>query len=141
MSVIPDILAFREALGIGNFHPRERRAIYSITLSEAMELRRLLARQEPTKYMRYGPLEHGSDVVTLPTPIDLPAPEPGPSWGGNYGMQVFVEGTPTLVERGRRLLAEALHLRMFGEHAPGGAETWAMWDRAAEDYLRSFFTQ
>lgn len=36
----------------------------------------------------------------------------------------------------RQLLEEALHLRMHGERAPGGDETWAGWDRKAEAYLR-----
>lgn len=36
-----------------------------------------------------------------------------------------------------KLLEEALHLRMNGERAPGGTETWADWDRAVETFLRS----
>src|SRR5258708_2203621 len=36
-----------------------------------------------------------------------------------------------------RLLEEALHLRMNGERAPGGTETWATWDRDAEAFMRS----
>ncbi len=39
-------------------------------------------------------------------------------------------------ERPVRLIEEALHLRMNGERAPGGNETWADWDRRAEQYLR-----
>lgn len=35
-----------------------------------------------------------------------------------------------------RLLEEALHLRMNGERAPGGNETWRDWDRKADAYLR-----
>jgi hypothetical protein len=35
-----------------------------------------------------------------------------------------------------RLLTEALHLRMNGERAPGGNETWADWDKSAEEFLR-----
>lgn len=34
------------------------------------------------------------------------------------------------------LLEYALHLRQHGERAPGGAETWAWFDRAAEHHLR-----
>jgi hypothetical protein len=34
------------------------------------------------------------------------------------------------------LVALALHLRMHGENAPGGNETWRLWDREAEDFLR-----
>jgi hypothetical protein len=37
----------------------------------------------------------------------------------------------------RRLLEYALHLRMHGERAPGGNETWAEFDRRCEAYLRS----
>jgi hypothetical protein len=40
------------------------------------------------------------------------------------------------VSTARQLLEEALHLRMHGERAPGGNETWAEWDRKAEAYLR-----
>lgn len=36
----------------------------------------------------------------------------------------------------RALLEEALHLRMHGERAPGGNETWADWDLRAEGWLR-----
>ena len=36
-----------------------------------------------------------------------------------------------------RLLEEALHLRMNGERAPGGNETWQDWDRKAEAFLRA----
>ena len=35
------------------------------------------------------------------------------------------------------LVEEALHLRMYGERAPGGDETWAEWDRKAEAFLRA----
>jgi hypothetical protein len=35
-----------------------------------------------------------------------------------------------------RLLEYALHLRMYGENAPGGTETWAEWDRMTEGFLR-----
>lgn len=36
------------------------------------------------------------------------------------------------------LLRQALHLRMNGERAPGGNETWRDWDLKAEAYLRGF---
>jgi len=41
-------------------------------------------------------------------------------------------------ERGEalRLLRLALHLRMHGERAPGGDETWAQFDRECEAFLR-----
>lgn len=35
-----------------------------------------------------------------------------------------------------RILEYALHLRMHGENAPGGSETWAKWDQLAEAFLR-----
>lgn len=35
-----------------------------------------------------------------------------------------------------RLLEEALHLRMNGERAPGGNETWRDWDMRAEQFLQ-----
>jgi hypothetical protein len=41
----------------------------------------------------------------------------------------------------RRLLEEALHLRMNGERAPGGNETWREWDRRAEMFLRAMSHQ
>jgi hypothetical protein len=34
------------------------------------------------------------------------------------------------------LLKEALHLRMNGEYAPGGAENWGDWDHKTETFLR-----
>jgi hypothetical protein len=36
-----------------------------------------------------------------------------------------------------KLLEEALFLRMNGERAPGGNETWHDWDNKAEVFLRS----
>ena len=36
-----------------------------------------------------------------------------------------------------RLLEAALHLHMNGERAPGGDETWAEWEHAVEEFLRS----
>ena len=40
------------------------------------------------------------------------------------------------LDRAIRLLEAALHLRMNGERAPGGSETWQDWDRRAETFLR-----
>jgi SOS-response transcriptional repressor LexA len=44
-------------------------------------------------------------------------------------------------DRGADLVRQALHLRMHGERAPGWRgrenETWAEWDRAAEEFLDS----
>lgn len=39
-------------------------------------------------------------------------------------------------EEASRLVGYALHLRMYGERAPGGDETWTAFDKAAEGYLR-----
>jgi L-lactate utilization protein LutB len=39
-------------------------------------------------------------------------------------------------DKALRLLEYALHLRMHGENAPGGNETWAQFDRDAEAFLR-----
>lgn len=36
----------------------------------------------------------------------------------------------------RRLVEQALHLAQNGERAPGGNETWAVWARRAEAWLR-----
>jgi len=36
-----------------------------------------------------------------------------------------------------RLLEYAFHLRVHGENAPGGRETWREFDRQVEDFLRS----
>ena len=41
------------------------------------------------------------------------------------------------LDRLRGLLAQAHHLRQHGERAPGGDETWADWERQAEQALRS----
>jgi hypothetical protein len=40
------------------------------------------------------------------------------------------------VHRLRALVEEALHLRMHGERAPGGTETWPEWDRKAGAAVR-----
>ena len=47
------------------------------------------------------------------------------------------EGKPPAVQ----LLEEALHLRMNGERAPGGNETWHDWDNRAEVFLRSLLPE
>jgi hypothetical protein len=41
------------------------------------------------------------------------------------------------LDAARRLLAYAMHLRQYGERAPGGDETWAEWDAMAEAHLRA----
>lgn len=40
------------------------------------------------------------------------------------------------LEIARELLEYALHLRMYGERAPGGNETWAEFDERCETFLR-----
>lgn len=35
------------------------------------------------------------------------------------------------------LIEYALHLRLYGERAPGGDETWREWDRRAEAFMRT----
>ena len=40
------------------------------------------------------------------------------------------------LEAAVRLVEEALHLRVNGERAPGGTETWHAWERKAERFLR-----
>jgi len=42
-----------------------------------------------------------------------------------------------LLRQAVRLLDFALHLRMYGENAPGGSETWAQFDGDVEGFLRS----
>lgn len=44
---------------------------------------------------------------------------------------------PAETEAAVKLLAYALHLRMHGERAPGGDETWKEWDDRTERFLRS----
>lgn len=39
-------------------------------------------------------------------------------------------------KQAEQLVEEALHLRMYGELAPGSYDTWAEWDQRAEAYLR-----
>lgn len=36
----------------------------------------------------------------------------------------------------RALLIRALYLRMWGENAPGGDDSWEEWDKHCEAYLR-----
>ena len=59
---------------------------------------------------------------------------------GSSPMQALRETKAAAREDRRALkkLAEyALHLRMYGEHAPGGNETWQRWDSMAENTLRN----
>lgn len=65
--------------------------------------------------------------------------------------RVLAAGTPELegpwktahaidsdvISEATRLLEYALHLRMHGENAPGGTETWAQFDRDCEHFLRT----
>lgn len=45
-----------------------------------------------------------------------------------------MESTPA---KGLVLLEYAMHLRMYGEKAPGGNENWRDWDFITEEYLRA----
>jgi hypothetical protein len=40
------------------------------------------------------------------------------------------------LEEAVKLLEYGLHLRMNGENAPGGSETWNEWDTRTEEFLR-----
>jgi hypothetical protein len=55
-------------------------------------------------------------------------------------VQALTDLVPLAPEERQReavaLLMYALHLRMHGERAPGGHETWAEFDRRCEDFLR-----
>ncbi|MFG1794217.1 hypothetical protein [Nocardia sp. NPDC049149] len=46
-------------------------------------------------------------------------------------------GKPERLTAAVELLEYAMHLRMYGERAPGGNETWREWDGRAEKFLRS----
>lgn len=53
------------------------------------------------------------------------------------GLRTTVTNLAISREAAVQLLELALHLRKHGERAPGGNETWADFDRKAEDYLRT----
>ena len=53
------------------------------------------------------------------------------------GLRTTVTSLAISREAAVQLLELALHLRKHGERAPGGNETWADFDRKAEDYLRT----
>lgn len=63
------------------------------------------------------------------------------AWGGRDPSASYAEwraeGYSPPDMPARRLLEEALHLRMNGERAPGGNETWREWDTRTETFLRS----
>lgn len=65
----------------------------------------------------------------------LPKDAPGDAGGRLRGMsrQDLGIGMMTAV----RLVEYAIHLRLYGERAPGGSETWQEFDRRAEKFLRS----
>jgi septal ring factor EnvC (AmiA/AmiB activator) len=46
------------------------------------------------------------------------------------------QSTSAQLREATRLLEYALHLRMHGERAPGGNETWRQFDQDAEHFLR-----
>jgi hypothetical protein len=50
----------------------------------------------------------------------------------------FSHATVTIAyDTARKLLEYAYHLRVHGERAPGGTETWAEFDRRVEAFLRA----
>jgi hypothetical protein len=66
----------------------------------------------------------------------------GSDWeaGAGGGIVADVEMLAQRAERyasAKGLLEYALHLRMHGERAPGGKETWAEFDRRTEAFLRA----
>ena len=84
---------------------------------------------------RARPGEH-HDVVIVRTPCaDWPAPcTHDPEHVRPDGARL---AATDVLSAARALLEEALRLRMYGERAPGGDETWREWDRRTEEYLRS----
>ncbi len=48
----------------------------------------------------------------------------------------FMLNEGPIVDDAIALLNYALYLRQYGEHAPGGGETWAKFDRRCEEFLR-----
>lgn len=66
----------------------------------------------------------------------------GTEWTAGAGGGIVAD-VELLAQRSEReadaaqLLAYALHLRQHGENAPGGSETWAEFDRRAEEFLRA----
>lgn len=86
--------------------------------------------------------------VTIVATADAPWPA-GMEHPDDQLVAVVVNGDQALAERICALLNEgplvddavwlltyALHLRMHGERAPGGNETWATFDRRCEEFLR-----
>ena len=65
------------------------------------------------------------DPAQIPTELMEPSMEAG-QYSGRGDLATAIT-----------LLEAALHLRMNGERAPGGEETWAGWTREAEAFLRS----
>jgi hypothetical protein len=59
--------------------------------------------------------------------------------GKDYAALIIAKDRDRLAHgRSVALLRYALHLRQYGERAPGGNETWAEFDRAAEAFLRGY---
>jgi hypothetical protein len=59
-----------------------------------------------------------------------------PHGTGEHTLVTLAEEAAQALADARRLVHAALHLRQFGERAPGGRETWAEWDRTADAWSR-----
>lgn len=57
------------------------------------------------------------------------------AWATDYRAQR--DNAQAALDRANRLLRYVLHLRMCGENAPGGNETWQQADRDIERHLRA----
>jgi hypothetical protein len=64
-------------------------------------------------------------------------PKPTDTHVTTLDLEVALQGAFEREAEAARLLEYALHLRQHGERAPGGAETWAQFDRNAETFLRA----
>lgn len=92
--------------------------------------------------------------MTIPEDIRANIPGPEVTLGNMHVELVSSEGQPTTCkvwvnhvlkfsgsspagfDEMKKLVEYALHLRMYGENAPGGDETWAKWESMAERALR-----
>jgi hypothetical protein len=63
--------------------------------------------------------------------------EPVEWWDGPpIGTKVHEAMENYLIAEAKQVIEYGLHLRMYGEKAPGGNETWEQWDNMAEAWLR-----
>lgn len=56
--------------------------------------------------------------------------------GAQVSANAIIEFRTARLHEAVKLLEYALHLRMYGERAPGGNETWVRWDVDVEKWLR-----